>query len=1481
MTIIGSASITIRADDKYFESDVRKAVNKIKNLSITLNADADISKASKKIRDLRHRINTVPAVIKIDADTKKAEEKLRKFLEKWVENDVSFTAKAFTGEANAKLRELTERYRANPATVTAAADTTMASAQLAFLARNRRTKLSIDIDPEISAALKGLFNTITGTLPIDKVKTSIAGVAANFEGLAVKGSAVVSVIGALSAAILTTAANILSVGQDITQAVGIIAAMPAVIFAVYFALKAHKLAWEGFSEAAHDNSEKANEALMKLPESAQHAALALRGLREEVQDSVQNAYWDEVGETFTEMVQVQFPSLKRGLTDIGAALGDVSGEVFATIRDLGDFNDVFDNVATGIRNIKDGIQPAIEGLATFVGVGSQRLPVLGKWLADIGERFGDFAAKAEANGDILRWIDTGAQRLQELGSVVVSTTRILGGLANAAKISGAPGLTEFANGAQRVADIVNGEPFQSRLVTVLEGARRGTDRMAEGFGNLMEFVGNSSDGLSHFLDIAGEIAGLTFDSIVTLFDGTGLGSGLYDALVGVREALKILEPGFRDFGTMIGDLGTISGQLLISMAPGLNQLAETLAGIVAELQDGILAAMPIFNEFIQAVIGIITGPLVALAGAIGDLLELFSQLPGGVQTVIMALGLLLALRPRLNRMFDGLATGAAKALPAVQTSVSNITTSFGKIGTAWGNVGRELSHGRALSGFVTNGQRIQTVAGSAAKAIGTTAGQGLRLAGQGLMGMLGGPWGAALAAGATAVALFAQEHAQAKAKVDTLKGSLDQMTGEFTGGSKKILAEDILDLDAGMWDDFNRLWYRNMEEIVEISEISMKDVTDALADPEGRDAYVANWQAIRDAAGAGTEVSKELAAAVGLSETALDGLSQTDLNEVVRQIEAAAGTAEEAEAQFNAVAEATGKNGIEAAALAANYEVLESKTSSVSEKQNAFKANLDILSDGMRTALDGQRNYAQSVLDTGTALADLAAQEGVVINTLTDASGAFDMTTQAGIQFYDTMRNAGDGILDNAVSVYDAALKNNATVEEASKAAIDSTLGPVEALRESLRGYDMTETQIQGVIEQMGLIPEDIQSALSLEGAEAAQQDIFFTAVAAQAFAEGNYTALLAAMPDAAKAQIEDATGLAGAFASGDYTAIMKALNDTPGGAVAALATLSSVTDGDYTAELESLNLTAPGVTAAQATIDTLRGAEVDAEVRNLAQGPVGAAQAIINSLKGKNVDARAVEKAEADVRRAQDLVNSMKGKNVDVRAVERAQAAVTAAQGAVNSVKGKTVAINATTNAEGVAATARNAIASVVGKTVDVVTNYIARGGAKSGPTNVTNFNADGGLYNGSGTRLFANGGIMGSVKAFAGGGVENHTAQIARGAWPVRIWAEPETGGEAYLPLSRSKRPQSLKIFEEVARIFGYGIFKQFADGGIMPATTTPSVVSSRYAASSPISIPTASRSASGVQPVVIVNPSQGLSEEQIGDAAAREWFWHHANR
>jgi hypothetical protein len=121
---------------------------------------------------------------------------------------------------------------------------------------------------------------------------------------------------------------------------------------------------------------------------------------------------------------------------------------------------------------------------------------------------------------------------------------------------------------------------------------------------------------------------------------------------------------------------------------------------------------------------------------------------------------------------------------------------------------------------------------------------------------------------------------------------------------------------------------------------------------------------------------------------------------------------------------------------------------------------------------------------------------------------------------------------------------------------------------------------------------------------------------------------------------------------------------------------------------------------------------------------------------------------------------------------------------------------------------------------TIGVHTSYTQSGK----PVDLTTIDRQmmyGGILNGAGVQKFANGGVVGpTVKRFATGGVERHVAQIARPSSVYRVWAEPETGGEAYIPLAASKRQRSTQILEQVAAQFGMTLSKTqtFSNGGVV---------------------------------------------------------------
>ena len=202
------------------------------------------------------------------------------------------------------------------------------------------------------------------------------------------------------------------------------------------------------------------------------------------------------------------------------------------------------------------------------------------------------------------------------------------------------------------------------------------------------------------------------------------------------------------------------------------------------------------------------------------------------------------------------------------------------------------------------------------------------------------------------------------------------------------------------------------------------------------------------------------------------------------------------------------------------------------------------------------------------------------------------------------------------------------------------------------------------------------------------------------------------------------------------------------------------------------------------------------------------------------NIGANDVENANI-VAAAVARLNELDGMKPtpEVKAEKKAlERVVQGAKVDLNSIPDKEAEVLAKTFGFSDVTALRKAIERVKSKTVTVQTNYVETGKPLAKPGSqgrgghyfsgvVGDRNADGNVYTAPGVKMFAN-------------GAENHVAQIApAGAW--RVWAEEETGGEAYVPLAPSKRARSLAIMHDVASRFGHVMVpvngRRFADGAV----------------------------------------------------------------
>lgn len=1466
MALIGSASVEIRAVDRFFERDVRAAVKKVKNVGIELKADVDLTKVNKKLADLRYRLRN---------------------------NIVMMNIQAPVDNVRDSLQQVVDDYDGRSVTISANANVLRANALLATTARARdaqiNAKVNARIDPQVQRALQGLFYTITGSIPIDKVRAGLLGLAANFEMIAIKSAVVTSAISALAASLFSLSGSALTIGRDLADVVGLAAVAPAGFFMLGTAITASTLAWKGFSDALSDDPKKAAEALAKLPKEAQAAAQSLKGVGKEIRTTTQTAFWKEMGGEIESLHEKLIPQLKSGLEGTGTVLGNLTSAFIGSMRELGENNTfvrMFENSNQGLANMERGIGPLVTAFGKLGDVGSRFLPRFGDWISDISEKFGNWIDQT-SEATIATWIEDAVTTVKLLGSSVKSTADIFGGLADAATRAGFGGLKAFSEGLSNAADVVNQEPFKSHMVTIFKAAGDATGILGDAIGKLLKTLGSASDVIGGFFREGSGFVGAFLDNITSMLENSGFLAGLYTMISEAKTAMKAMEPGFIDLGDIIGNLGIIAGEVFTAMAPGFNSIMDTLDGVVANLTPGLTDVIPVFNAFVQSVLAVASGPIQALAAGVGAFATAFANIPGWLQTAAISLGAIALLQPKLSSMFGGMASGLATARQRMDGDLDGLSKSTQNMWRHFGDSSGHLSSFKNALGTIpfaaaTSGMRgLGDVAGAATQSIGRAAGSGLRGALSGGAAMLGGPWGIALAAGIGIVSAFGQAQEESKARVEAFSGTLDKQTAHVTNATKSLMASTALDGVTDGWDDFFRgvlQGSKSTEEALSTLGISTKQYTDKLSDPSGRDAYVKGMDAISDAMRDGRPITDEMAKAIGTTKEQLQGVNGNTMRHLADKAGNAADELTKAEEKTRKLAEATGLTDARAAVLAKNFETLASATSSASDKFGALKSNLDMLNGNMMSTTETRKQFAQSLADSKKGLEELTKGGEVSLNNLYKVGDGFDFASQSGRDFHTQLGTATDAILKNGTAALDQAIKGGKSSADANSAAIQAMQPGVAALRENLKNLGVDGPKIDDIIRSFGLMPDQIATAISVEGTEEAQRKIIMTKLAADSFSNGNYKAVLAALPDSAKKAIADATGTAKEFADGNFEAVLKALDETGPGKEQVLASILGVTNGNYEAPLKALDLTNPQVKSAlaQATGYANGSYTSTLEARDHTGAVVADAKALSEAFaKGDYTAAlKAMNNTAGPINAATGEAQNFS--RADFTAALKAADATSGGRGEAARQIGQTVGANYTAIIKAMADQgtintvngALNGLTLTRWATIKVQYQEAGRNpGLAAMQDGLGGY--DGAILNSVKSRSSLTTGSF-PMKAFADGGIEKHVAQIApKKNSTMRFWAEPETGGEAYIPLAKTKRTRSLKILEEVARLFGFGLYKQgkaFADGGIEKSTTTTQTVTAPVSA--------------GPNVEFNVWPSAALNEEQIARYAMNELFWNLTN-
>lgn len=447
------------------------------------------------------------------------------------------------------------------------------------------------------------------------------------------------------------------------------------------------------------------------------------------------------------------------------------------------------------------------------------------------------------------------------------------------------------------------------------------------------------------------------------------------------------------------------------------------------------------------------------------------------------------------------------------------------------------------------------------------------------------------------------------------------------------------------------------------------------------------------------------------------------------------------------------------------------------ESTDAYLENIRAVTD-----LGGAHSGIQQQLDAArNALALIEAQERAVAEAADDLSAALSNVETGEQGFIDAAGAAREYLLQFAGSGVTIAQFD----QEQAKVR-DTLIGVAQQ-------FGLTEEEAKILFATYGLVPPELITEAIFQGQEAQE--------AAGALKDrledlsGRYDMELFLEADQARAQFADAMGLVGEWQNADLLRVLNVDADQARSEFeSAMNSGREYADADYNA-----TATADGSQAREESAITGAALTEMSEAEYLAYlnsdgSPAREESDTTGAHMTEMSDSEYLAFLESNGAGARSEADSTGGYMDEVMGRDRT-AELKARDNASTVIRGVLSLLDRVTNRS---------------STITTYHRTVIRG---------TIYEEDGGIYSPAvGANVFQDGGIQtGGSPTGQGVLTSPGTAQIYKAVAPYRIFAEPATGDEAYIPLGGAKRQQGLRVWREAGRRLGV-----FEDGGIMAART-----------------------------------------------------------
>lgn len=460
---------------------------------------------------------------------------------------------------------------------------------------------------------------------------------------------------AIGLALIPLLGLIATLGSVLANTVGVVGLLPTALSTLPALLAPVLIAFNGFGEALAaafgDDPEKFKKALLGVTPAAQEIVKDLAALKKPFTDlrrQVQEAFFAPLVDDVDKFTANLFQPLQAGLIIVARQLGGLLSDVLGKLSSPGGakfLQELFQTVA----DILASMRPAITALAVGFGkVAQAALPLferLSGSFADVLTDFGNFLARAAADGSLNKFIEKGIEAFKELGALVGSVGNFLGSLFTDDAEKGGKAilqvLTDLFNKMAEFLDSPAGQDFLKFLIEdtkmfigllvaliasigiVIVAITDFTGAILEAIKPIQDFVVGLEKDLLDFEKKAIDIIKGIPTAISDLASNfASAGKGLIDAFIG----------GFRKTGDFIGD---VAGDILGGIKGGLNKLIGGINSGIAKL-DAVLpfVELPRLNLLAQG--GLALGP--AILGEAGPELALPLNNPTAQEAIRQALG---------------------------------------------------------------------------------------------------------------------------------------------------------------------------------------------------------------------------------------------------------------------------------------------------------------------------------------------------------------------------------------------------------------------------------------------------------------------------------------------------------------------------------------------------------------------------------------------------------------------------------------------------------------------------------------------------------------------------------------------------------------------------------------------------------------------------------------------------------------------------